>query len=79
MKRIRIITLLAIAFLLIISINNIVRAEAGYGEVTAITGSPTISGTGTANVDIKYDTVSLEWAPADTSIGRNKNGYCNIF
>ncbi len=75
MKKIRLIAVLAFMFLFAISINSVVKAETNYGSVTTITEGGTVNQNSTSNVEIKYDSATLEWAPADPDIGRNRNGY----
>ncbi len=75
MKKIKSIILLATLFLLIISLNNIVRADDGYGNVTIITPGGSVTNSGKENVEIKYESVELTWSAADPNVGRDRNGY----
>ena len=61
--------------LIIIFANNVVRAaDDYYGTVTKLSnGEATV--TGTTDVVLKYDRLTLTWYEADPLIGRNKNGY----
>lgn len=75
MKKIRLIAVLAFIFVIAISLNSVVKAETNYGTVTTITQGGTVNQNATSDVEIKYDSATLEWAPADPDIGRNRNGY----
>lgn len=75
MKRIRLIAVLAFIFGIAISLNSVVKAETNYGSVTTITQGGSVEGDATNDVKLKYESATLEWAPADPDIGRNRNGY----
>lgn len=75
MKRIKLIAILVCIFLLLISLNSVVKADTNYGNVTLITQGATINQNGTANIELEYASVTLQWSPADPDVGRNKNGY----
>ena len=75
MKRIKLIAVLAFMFLLLISLNSVVKADTNYGNVSLLTQGATIKGNGTDDVELEYGSVTLQWEPANASLGRNRNGY----
>ncbi len=56
--------------------NKQVYPSANLGSVTGITGSPKIENDKSNSIKVSYDEeVTLQWSQADSTVGRNKDGW----
>ena len=56
-------------------INTYAAVDENLGQVSAITKPAEINDTDQSKIVITYDEITLEWSPADKTIGRTKDGW----
>ncbi len=78
-RKILSILFLASALFMVLAITNTVKAEAKtYGKVEAIkeqNEQATVTGSEESNSAVLYEEKEVKWYPADTSLGRNVDGF----
>lgn len=56
-------------------INTYAAVDENLGQVSAITKPAEINDTDQSQIVVTYDEITLEWSPADKTIGRTKDGW----
>lgn len=56
-------------------INTYAAVDENLGQVSAITKPAEINDTDQSKIVVTYDEITLEWSPADKTIGRTKDGW----
>ncbi len=77
MKKTSKILILTITLLLLIFASNFVKAaQENYAQISNLSGGDVnLTGSGTADVKLKYNRLNLTWYKADPDIGRTVDGY----
>lgn len=68
---------LALSFVLVLGmlpVNAMAAPSGSYGTVSTYTGG-TVTGNGTESVEVLVEETTLQWSPADASIGRSEDGW----